>query len=359
MSIIVNGRFLQQPITGVQRFAREVCGAGSDSWLKFSGSEKIKIVYPASGGEPDLTGIDLSIFEAVPLNGFRGHLWEQVILSRFEPESTLLNLCGTAPAFRRNQLVVLHDAAVMANPNNFSFVFRSWYQVMVGCYSRFSRRLLTVSEFSRSEIVRYWNSDRSRWGVVSESGEHILRCAANNSILDRHGLIKNGFVLAVSSMSPNKNFGLVVQAMNEISDSDVLLVVAGGDYSKVFSGVSFGNNNNVIRVGYVSDGELRALYENAVCFVYPSKYEGFGLPPLEAMECGCPVIVSNSSSLPEVCGDAAMYCNPNDHIELAAGLRKLWDSEELRAAYRVAGKHRADRFSWDACAQNLLAYVSS
>jgi glycosyltransferase involved in cell wall biosynthesis len=99
------------------------------------------------------------------------------------------------------------------------------------------------------------------------------------------------------------------------------------------------------------------LYQRAACLVYPSRYEGFGFPPLEAMACGCPVIVSQTSSLPEVCGDAALYVDPEAPAQLAAAIRRVLCEEGLRAQLRVAGLERAQRWSWERCAADTLAAV--
>jgi len=130
------------------------------------------------------------------------------------------------------------------------------------------------------------------------------------------------------------------------------VVAAGGSNSRVFSGVDL-SSESLVLAGYVTDGELRALYENAACFVFPSFYEGFGIPPLEAMHCGCPVIVSDRASLPEVCGQAALYCNPDDPIDIAAKLRRVLTSHQLQQELREAGRARAREFSWSRAAEQL------
>ena len=119
------------------------------------------------------------------------------------------------------------------------------------------------------------------------------------------------------------------------------------------------DHESLVLAGYVTDGELRALYERAACFVFPSFYEGFGIPPLEAMHCGCPVIVSDRASLPEVCGQAALYCNPDDPIDIAAKLRRVLTSHLLQEELREAGRARARQFSWGRAATQLEELLSA
>ena len=114
-----------------------------------------------------------------------------------------------------------------------------------------------------------------------------------------------------------------------------------------------------VEAGYATDGQLRALYERAACFVYPSTYEGFGLPPLEAMSSGCPVLVSNTTSLPEVCGYGATYCNPHDVDDIARQLLRLLESHDMRTEMREAGKKRAGEWTWQGAAKRLQEVAAS
>jgi glycosyltransferase involved in cell wall biosynthesis len=109
--------------------------------------------------------------------------------------------------------------------------------------------------------------------------------------------------------------------------------------------------------GRVTDAELRALYENAECFVYPSFYEGFGLPPLEAMTCGCPVVVSRAASLPEVCGEAAVYCDPGNPADIGRALDQVLEDSELRSELRQRGVDRAAQFTWSHSGRALLGLL--
>ncbi|HXE58506.1 MAG TPA: glycosyltransferase family 1 protein [Gemmatimonadales bacterium] len=357
-AIVVNGRFLAQETTGVQRFAREVCRAAAGRWPAPGGGGRIPILHPAGAPPRDAGPVCGDLFAPTPLGRLRGHSWEQLELGRSHPDALLLNLTGSAPAWRRRQLVVLHDAAVAANPRAFSRAFRTWYRIMIAGYVRAARHLVTVSRFSAGEIARHFGVPYARLHVVPASGGHVLREPPDRAVLEVHGLEPDSYVLAVSSHSPNKNFRLVLEAMRLLRGGRMRFVIAGGGSARVF-GKAPELGPEAVTTGYVSDAQLRALYEHAACFVFPSLYEGFGLPPLEAMACGCPTIVSRTSSLPEVCGDAALYCDPHSPADLAAGLRRLWSDPALRAELRARGRERAARYRWTDCADAVWAIASS
>jgi len=252
-------------------------------------------------------------------------------------------------------LVVIHDLGTVANAANYSAAFRLWYRVMHSQIMRRAKVVATVSRFSADELSRHYGKRPRGLEVIHEGGEHILNTPADPGIIERMGLAGRRFVLAVGSKSPNKNFAGVLKAVEQLGDPDLLVVAAGGANSRIFNDAN-GNQveSSALRLaGYVSDGELRALYEHAACFAFPSFYEGFGLPPLEAMCCGCPVIVSDRASLPEVCGDAALYCKAEDPGTLAAALRRLLSSPSLRQELSESGRLRAATFGWDKAANHF------
>jgi glycosyltransferase involved in cell wall biosynthesis len=256
-------------------------------------------------------------------------------------------------------MVVLHDANTLANPWIFSLAYRSWYRLLFAGLMRRANVVATVSRFSASELMRHVGGRAAeRIEIIYESGEHVLRPASDRSILERLGLVNRPYVLAVGNRSPNKNFAGVAKAAAMLEGQDVLVVAAGGGNSRVFAQADL-SGPNLIRAGYVSDGLLRALYEHALCFVYPSFYEGFGIPPLEAMHCGCPVVVSNGSAIPEVCGDAALYCDPADPADIARQVQRVIGSRALRQELRAAGHARVRQFTWARAAQQLEEILGS
>ncbi len=341
---LYNGRFLGRAPSGVDRFAIELLAA----LARRSGA--LQMAVPAAA-KIELPGA-LSGARLLGTGSRQGQWWEQTDLPMAAGDRPLVSLCNTAPALRENQLVVIHDAATFANPGNFSLAFRGWYRVLLAALMKRARVVASVSKFSADELGRHLGKRARGIEVIHEGGEQILRQPADEVLLDRLGLRGRRYVLAVGNRSPNKNFGAVLKALTLLDDPDLLLVAAGGGNSRVFADAQV-TDPRLVSTGFVSDAQLRALYEHAACFAFPSFYEGFGLPPLEAMCCGCPVIVSNTSSLPEVCGDAALYCDPADPATLAAQLRRLLDSPALRMELREAGFARARQFGWDKAAHHF------
>ena len=235
-------------------------------------------------------------------------------------------MCGMAYYFHRptlglisipGQAVTFHDASVFAVPNAYSWAFRFKYRLIFRKLGKTAKKVITVSEFSKQELVKYCHIDPQKIVVIPHGHEHLLRITSDESIIQQYHLEIKPYFLAVGSQSPHKNFKVILEALQYIPDAQFNLVIAGGSYEKVFQGQALQLPPNVKLVGYVSDGQLRALYEHARAFIFPSLYEGFGLPVLEALSFGCPVISSNAASLPEVGGDVVTYFDPKNASELA------------------------------------------
>ena len=344
--ITVNGRFFTRAPTGVDRFAAELLRA----WLpQAAGAHTVRTLMPGTSVVKASHGLDL---KPAKVGALTGHAWEQLELPRHSGGSMLLNLCNTGPVARRRQLVVLHDAGTIANPATYSLPFRSWYRWMFSGLMRRAGIVATVSKFSAGELMKHVGGRAEGIELIQGAGDHILRVQPDARVIQRLGLARRPYVLAVGSRTPNKNFNGVARAATLLGDLGYKVVAAGGSDARVFNGVEL-NNESLVLAGYVTDGELRALYEHAACFVFPSLYEGFGLPPLEAMLCGCPVVVSDRASLPEVCGQAALYCNPDDPVDIAAKLRRVLTSHSLQSELREAGRARASEFGWNRAASQL------
>lgn len=303
--LIINGRFLTQQITGVQRVGHELIKA-LDNLVKEKNIECIILV-------PKNIKYD-NLFKNIQIKkvGFlKGHLWEQIELPfyTFKEKGILLNLCNTAPIINTG-IVDIHDISFRVNPEFFSKKFSWYYRILVWILVRTSKKILTVSEFSKKEIIKYYGVSEEKIKVVYNSWEHVLRIKEDKNILKKFNLQKNNFYLAVSSIAPNKNFKYIVELAKLYPEKQFAIV--GKKNTEVFGDLGIDNIENLVWCGYVSDEELKGLYMTCKGFIFPSFYEGFGLPPLEAMGCGCEEIyVSNTSCLPEIFEDSVYYLNPN------------------------------------------------
>jgi glycosyltransferase involved in cell wall biosynthesis len=356
-TVSVNARFLTQSTTGVQRYAQELVKA-LDGLIDrgLVDIEKTPFLLVA----PQDVKYELGL-RHIPLRRvgrFRGHLWEQLELPYYTRGSLLVCLASTGPLFRHQQMVAIHDATVFASPQTFSFAFRTWYKLLQPSVGKVAKRVITCSSFSKKELRTRCRIAEDKIRVIGGGAEHISAVASDEAILRKHELKRKGFVLAVSShLAPNKNFHSIARASELLGDTRLEVVIVGGSNAKVSSPLPTPLPANVKYIGYVSDGELRALYENAACFVFPSFYEGFGIPPLEAMACGCPVIVSAAASLPEVCEDAALYCDPHSPKDIADKIWQLTNDTRSQTELRQRGIERARHFSWGKSARELAAVI--
>jgi glycosyltransferase involved in cell wall biosynthesis len=356
MRVALNGRFLSQRVTGVQRHARELVRA-LDQLLQHdheAGRELEFLLLTPPGAESNL---ELSRIETRQVGRLRGQLWEQIELPLYGRNSLLVNLANTAPTVGWDQMVMIHDASVFAVPEAYSVSFRLWYRSMLPHWAHRARLVLTNSEFSRTELSQWLRISADKVRVVGGGHEHILRTPPDDGVLGRNGLGRRPYVLGVSSLSRHKNLE-AVRATSELLGSVACdYVLVGPANPRVFGYTLRDAPSQVIHLGYVTDAELRALYSHAACLLYPSRYEGFGIPPLEAMACGCPVVTSRAASLPEVCGDAALYADPDDVRQIATAVRRLLCEEGLGDELRRRGREQAKRWSWARSAGSTLSAV--
>jgi glycosyltransferase involved in cell wall biosynthesis len=344
--LVVNARFLTQDISGVQRYAIEVSRE-----LKEMDST-IVFVSPKN-----IIHQDLADELGVEVAGRKtGHLWEQIELPRYlkkHGNPLLLNLCNTAPLFYGNKIVTLHDIAFERYPHTFSWKFRYAYQFAMPRIAQSSKKLLTQSIFSKYEISTVYGVDNNKIEIV--------HCAVSGKFqpVSREERPEK-YILAVSSLNYQKNFHALIQAFNLLDNKDFKLLLVGAlnknfaDYKLV---EDIEKNPNIQFMGRVDDEELVRLYSNAQCFIYPSLYEGFGIPPLEAQACGCPCIVSNAASLPEVCGDSVVYCDPYDIEDMTHQLELVLSDQELRDELIQKGIENVKRFSWEKSAKQILKII--
>ncbi|EOW1329839.1 glycosyltransferase family 4 protein [Klebsiella aerogenes] len=349
--IYVNGRFLTQKLTGVQRFAYEMT-------LRLSKLRHNVVVLV-----PNMSAIDksynISGFNIKEISGGRGHFWEQFTLPLFlkkQNDCMLINLCNTGPLLFKRQIITQHDITYIRYPESFSFGFRWLYSLLTPILLKNSKLIVTVSDFSKSELVNYYNCDASKI--------HIIPNAVSNNFFKPHdSIVKTNeirgcdYFLTVSSVNHHKNIhGLIETILS--ADLNINLKIIG-DRNTVFNCVNIKTNDPRIDfLGRVSDDELISLYKGAKAFIFPSFYEGFGIPPLEAQSCSCPVISSNRASLKETLGDSALYFDPDSKYELIKAIIKLNNSAEDRNLLINKGKENVLRYSWERSAETLNMLIT-
>ena len=342
--LIINGRFLTQNITGVQRVAHEIVKE-LDKIVK---EKKLEIVILAPKNI-----IFNNLYENIKVKkvgGLKGHLWEQIELPMylFLEKGILLNLCNTAPIINTG-IVDIHDISFKVNPQFFSKKFSLYYKILIWILVRTSKKILTVSEFSKKEIIKHYKVNPKKIEVVYNSWEHILNFKEDFSILKKFNLKSKSFYLGVSSINPNKNFKYIIELAKLYPEKQ--FVIAGKKNEKVFGKLGINEMNNLTWCGYVSDEELKALYMSCKGFIYPSFYEGFGLPPLEVMGCGCEeVYVSNTSCLPEIFEDSVIYINPNK-------VEKIFDKEVKIGKEKI--KRVLEKYSWKESSLEIIKILEN
>lgn len=271
-----------------------------------------------------------------------GHAWEQGVLPVLSARAPAL-LCpaNLAPVAARNVVVVIHDAAPLRHPDWYSGLYAGFQRRMLPLIARSARAVITVSEFSRRELRELLGVDASVvYGGVDPRfapGERAAR----------------PYVLCVASHTARKNLRALVPAAEALAREGMELRVAGGHRPQFAAESGLGALN---LLGPVDDAELPALYAGASAFVLPSVYEGFGLPVLEAMASGTPVVASNATALPETCGGAARLVAPEPEALRDALLGLLGDEAE-QARLRAAGLARAADFTWERTASGVDAVV--
>ena len=349
----INGRFLTQPVTGVQRYALEIVraldqliGEGHPATRDL----KLDLAVPPGGRcEPPLKAIPLQI-----VGHAGGQAWEQCSLPAATRGRGLINLCNTAPLAHDRAIVCIHDLNTRIAPQSYRSAFRLYYRALMPMLGRRARSIVTVSEYSASQLEAFGIAPRSKISVIPNGHEHALRWRARHTAQTRAAASPSTIVL-IGSPAPHKNARLILELAPQLRALGLKIAVVGVSDPNVFSSNSRRiEADNIVWLGRVNDAGLAALLKDSLCLAFPSLTEGFGLPPLEAMALGCPVVAADCASLPEVCGDAALYASPHDPTAWINAFQWLKADPSLRQQLLASGQQRLARFRWRRSAEDYL-----
>ena len=322
--VIVNGRCLSRRMTGIERYVTEILRCLGD---------RVRIVHPGK-----------------TLQGVAGHAWEQFSLpASVSPHSILWSPANTGPLAVSNQVLTLYDLSPLEHPEWFKPSFAAWYRLFLPRLVRRVQCVITLSEHVRVKILSRFDLPGDRV-VVIPAGVDTTRFHQQKPPTGT-----GRYLLFVGSLEPRKNLSVLLAAWEQIEPQhpDVSIVLAGVT-GRVFRHFKFPTNIPRVQfAGYVPDEALPALYAGADLFVLPSFDEGFGLPVLEAMACGTPVVASTGGALPEVVGDAGLLVDPQDPVGLAKVLNDCLVDADLRRSFSEQGQKRALNYSWQASSEKL------
>jgi glycosyltransferase involved in cell wall biosynthesis len=327
---VINGRFSGRRITGVERYAGEII-------RRLPG--QVRFVAPHA-----------------PIRGpFMGHLWEQVMLPCLAGRDLIWSPANSGPVLGNRQVVTIHDVMVLDHPEWFNPQFATWYRFLIPSLAHRAKKILTVSEYSKKRLVQYIGLAPSKVIVIPAgvSTAQFHPISTDEKIqFHRKFHLPAQYLLFVGSNEPGKNLKRLIEAWKMMNSCfpEVELVIAGAVGRQFAPGI-LPEAPGIRTLGYIEDIWLASLYAGAEALLLPSLDEGFGLPALEAMACGTPVLAANAGAIPETTGEAALLVNPKNAENMATAMRQILVDRDLHVDLVAKGFKRAAQFSWDETAR--------
>ena len=265
----------------------------------------------------------------------------------------------TLPPVRARSVLTVHDLSFVRDPESAAPGLRDYLNQVVPRSVKRADQIIAVSESTKRDLIELYQTPESKITVLYEGVDPIFKPTPNPAIRSQYDLGPAPYIFSISTIQPRKNYQRLIQAFAALP-AEFNLVIAGGPgwlYDSIYAAADQPNVRGRVKfIGFVPDADLPALYTEAAAFAYPSLYEGFGLPLLEALACGTPTLTSNVSCLPEVAGGAAVLVDPFDVDSIAEGLKQTLAQ---RDHLRPIGFARAAQFKWNEIANDLLALYKS
>lgn len=341
VKIVLNGKFLSQKITGVQRYAREILNCLDPLVADLD----IEIVMAEDAKDiPSLKNI-----KKITLSGKASVFWEQVKLPFYikRQKAIGLHLCHVAPLLKPD-IVCIHDTNVARNPQWFTKKIFLWYGLIHKVCAMRAKKILTVSEFSKKELQDIFKISDSRIENIGSGWQHVQRISNDQKTLEQYDLKEKNFYFSLGTRAPHKNIHWIYEYAQKHPEST--FAMSGSSYGRIFGRIKETIPENVKCLGYLSDEEIKSLMQSCKAFVFPSFYEGFGLPPLEALSSGAKVIVSDIPVMREIFGGTVLYINPNNtNVDLDQLIK-----ESVAPATTVL-----EKYSWQKGAKALLEIIKN
>lgn len=348
MDIYINGKFLCQKTSGVQRYAREVT-KGIDRLYESWGNLNFKLIAPKEEFDSSFT---LEHIPVIFLDGGPSYKFEQLTLPKYlkKREGYLLNLANLAPIkLKGRNIFTLHDTAFYTHPEFFSKKFVMAYKFITQRTLPKSKLVFTVSNFSKTEILKHFKVQEGNIYVVPNAVLPSFGKSNDPIKQEFKDLAKDNFYFFVGSWSKNKNMAYVCALAKKNNDRKFII---SGDKAKAFAELDIEIPDNVYFLGRLNDAELAFFYSKCSAFIFPSMYEGFGIPPIEAIHCGCRcIIASNIPTLKEILEDNANYIEPLDYENLIS-------LDNLKVMSESEAKRIMEKYSWDKSASNVITSIS-
>jgi len=342
--------------TGVENYCRHVI----NELKKIIPSSERVILYSNLPLEGDLKELPPS-WTARVLRWPLSKIWSQTRLAMemlFNPPEIFFAPGQLIPWLCPKTVAVVHDSAFMAYPSAYNFLGRQYLKCMNRLLVKKAKIIITPSDFSKNELIKYYRVNPEKIFVIPLGYDEAVYKKSDDSqkigsVLERYK-IRAPFIMSLGRLEEKKNTAAIVKAFNILKqqekNSELKLVLAGTPgvgFEKIKNEIdSSPNKNDIILTGWITDEDAACLLNTAEVFIFPSLYEGFGIPVLESMACGCPCVLSDRGSLPEAGGEAAIYINPAQPEEIARATGKILSDSGFKHKLSEAGRERVRNFSW-------------